>query len=79
MENLGLGRLALDCDTLGPTLYEYRKTAAIIIVTLLILYQLLFVYREDRREPQLIKPWFPLIGHAINIYRHGSRHFVVIA
>ncbi|USP74927.1 uncharacterized protein yc1106_02201 [Curvularia clavata] len=81
-EDVSLGRLAFGRATLllvGSALYPHRMTAALTLFTLLVFYRLLFVYTEDKREPRLIKPRFPLIGHAINIYRHGSRHFVAIA
>ena len=65
-------------EKLGLALQEHRKAVS-IIVGLVILYRLLFVYSRDNREPVLIKPRFPLIGHAINIYRLGSRHFVGVA
>lgn len=80
--DFGLGHLALDRDALplvGSALYQHRMTAAVTFFTILILYRLLYVYNQDSREPHLIKPRIPLIGHAVNVYRHGSRHFVGIA
>lgn len=36
-------------------------------------------YSHDSREPKLIKPFIPFLGHAIGIYKYGSRHFTWIA
>ncbi|KFY03257.1 hypothetical protein O988_01600 [Pseudogymnoascus sp. VKM F-3808] len=76
LENFGP---SFDRTKLWGTLHEHRAIVSIAIITLLILYRLLFVYTQDEREPKLIKPRIPLIGHAINVYRFGSRHFVGIA
>ncbi|KAE8378305.1 cytochrome P450 [Aspergillus bertholletiae] len=75
------GSLKLDFEQpqLWDTLHEHRVALSITFVVLFILHKLLFVFDQDAREPTLIKPRIPLIGHAINIYRFGSRHFVGIA
>lgn len=78
---LGLKSLELSFDQmkLWDTLNEYRSTVSIAIIVILTLYKLLFMYREDEKEPKLIKPRIPIIGHALNVYRFGSRHFVGVA
>lgn len=76
LDNLKLG---IEQQKLSDTIYEHRVTLSVTFIVLLALHKLLFVYSHDQREPTLIKPRIPLIGHAINIYRLGSRHFVRIA
>ncbi|CAG8952976.1 hypothetical protein HYFRA_00003166 [Hymenoscyphus fraxineus] len=68
-----------DRTRLLEILHENRTTVSVSFILLVILYRLLFVYSQDEREPKLVAPGLPLIGHAISVYRYGSRHFVGIA
>lgn len=76
LENFKLG---FEQQKLWDTLHEHRVALSMTFIALLVLHRFLFVFDHDPREPSLIKPRIPLIGHAINIYRLGSRHFVWIA
>ncbi|KAJ8114557.1 hypothetical protein ONZ43_g4875 [Nemania bipapillata] len=79
-----LANTSFDLASLGQqftkeNLYEQRFTLIITALSCVLLYRFLYVYSTDPREPKLIKPWIPIIGHGIGIYRYGSRHFVGIA
>ncbi|KAM4067571.1 cytochrome p450 [Hirsutella rhossiliensis] len=60
-------------------LYEQRHSILVAIAAAFLLYRLLWVYALDPAEPKLIKPLIPIVGHALSIYKHGSRHFTWIA
>lgn len=72
-------KLVLEPQEAWDTLHENRVALFTSFIVIFVVYRLLLVYDHDKREPTLIKPWIPIIGHAINIYRLGSRHFVTIA
>ncbi|RJE20947.1 Cytochrome p450 [Aspergillus sclerotialis] len=72
-------KLVLARQEAWHTLHENRVALLITLIVIFVVYRLLLAYDHDEREPTLIKPRIPIIGHAINIYRLGSRHFVTIA
>ncbi|KID84407.1 cytochrome P450 [Metarhizium guizhouense ARSEF 977] len=60
-------------------LYEQRNSILTALVAAILIYRLLWVYKVNPAEPQLIKPLIPIVGHALSIYKHGWRHFTWIA
>lgn len=60
-------------------LYEQRHSILTSLVASILIYRLLWVYQVNPVEPKLIKPLIPIVGDALIIYKHGSRHFTWIA
>jgi len=81
-DQVALIRKMSDPQSSNPSageLYSYKLAFVVAGLALVLVLKALFTHPQDDREPKLIQPTIPWIGHAINIYRLGSRHFVKIA
>ena len=58
---------------------EQGRNILLALLSLYLVYQLLWASSHDPREPKLIKSSVPILGHIVGIYKHGSRHFTWIA
>lgn len=58
---------------------EQSRNILFALLSLYLVYQLLWASSHDPREPKLIKSSVPILGHIVGIYKHGSRHFTWIA
>lgn len=54
-------------------------TAVLVLATLLIVAsRTLLSARQDPREPPLIKPGIPIIGHILGIFRYGTQYYSMV-
>ena len=61
-----------------PTSFGLGATSILLLAALIVVASRLLAIEHDPREPPVIKPSIPVIGHLIGIYRHGAQYLATI-